>query len=53
LIQKLTLVPDEATIVAEEEAGRRYDYGREGFSEKISGVPASKWLDLSPDGPDA
>ena len=53
LSQKLTFIPDDATVVAEDESGRSYDYGKEGFSEKKPDISASNWLDLFPDGPDA
>jgi len=44
---KLELVPDDAPIVAEDDEGRQYSYGKAGFPES---KPA-EWLGVVPDGP--
>ena len=52
LVSRIKLIADEeATVVAEDESGRRYDYGKEGFPRKKRGVDAATWLGIEPDVP--
>ena len=52
LISRIKLIADEeATVVAGDESGRQYDYGREGFPRKKRGVDAATWLGIEPDVP--
>ena len=42
---------DNATVVAEDEQGRSYDYGKEGFPSASPDITANDWLDVHPDTP--
>ncbi len=47
--EKLVLRVDErAHFVAEDEAGRKYDYSREGFSQDRPRPSAEEWLGVRP-----
>lgn len=47
---KLRLVGDDAfIIVAEDDAGRKYSYGDEGFPETRPDIDAHEWLGVHPD----
>jgi len=48
LESKLKLIPDDAPIIAEDEEGRKYSYGDEGFSYKDPDVSARDWLKIRP-----
>src|SRR4051812_30222773 len=45
---KLTLVADEALIVAEDDLGGSYSYGQEGFPSARLTPSANDWLDVQP-----
>ena len=49
LTSRIELVPDEASIVAEDGSGRSYDYGRQGFPETPPDIAAAHWLEVAPD----
>ena len=38
-----------ATVVAEDEQGKNYDYGRDGFPSSEPDIRAQDWLDVEPD----
>jgi hypothetical protein len=46
---KVELVPDEASMLAEDDEGRAYDYGKEGFPPRSPDLPAREWLGVHPD----
>jgi hypothetical protein len=46
--QKVKLVADEASFVAEDDAGRLYSYGDEGVTEERSKPSAEEWLGVTP-----
>lgn len=48
LESKIELVGDEAPMVAEDDEGRSYSYGAEGFSEARPDVSAQEWLGVRP-----
>ena len=45
---KLQLVADEASMVAEDDEGRSYDYGQEGFPPQRPAPRAAEWLGVEP-----
>lgn len=46
---KVALLPDEAAgIIAEDDAGASYDYGRESFTGKLPSPCAAEWLGVNP-----
>ena len=49
LLSKIELVPDEASMVAENDAGQSYDYGKEGFSHPRPETRAVDWFGVRPD----
>ena len=50
LISRIKLIVDEeATVVAEDENGRQYDYGKESFPRKKRGIDSATWLGVEPD----
>ena len=52
LESRIMLTADErAMVVAEDESGRRYVYGKEGFPRKKRGIDAATWLGVEPDIP--
>ena len=44
LTSRLELVADGASIVAEDDSGRSYDYGKDGFPTGDPDIPAQQWL---------
>ena len=47
---KMELVSrDDASIVAEDDRGGAYDYGREGFTEREPDIRAQEWLGERPE----
>ena len=49
LQQRLTLIIDGSPFIAEDDAGRSYNYGKEGFSQTEPNIKASVWLGITPD----
>lgn len=49
LEEKLTFVYDGSTYIAEDEMGRSYNYGQEGFVDLKPDIQALEWLDVKPD----
>ena len=49
--QQIQLIADEASMVAEDDLGRQYSYGREGFPRGERVVHAETWLGVVPDRP--
>ena len=50
LTEKLTfIVGDDLGMTAEDDEGRKYDYGMEGFSKTQPDIPAIEWLGVEPD----
>ncbi len=48
--EKLIFIPDAAVgMAAEDESGRKYDYGHEGFPKQPPDVHAVVWLGVEPD----
>ncbi len=45
---KVALVPDEAPMIAEDDAGAHYNYGEEGFPERACDIRATDWLGVRP-----
>jgi len=46
---KVVLVPDEsASMIAEDEAGNSYDFGRENFTNQLPSLCAAEWLGVTP-----
>jgi hypothetical protein len=45
---KVSLVAAEAGMIAEDDNGNSYDYGTEGFPEKIPSPSAAEWLGVEP-----
>ena len=50
LESKLQLVADEASMLAEDDEGRAYDYGKEGFPPQRPHPRAAEWLGVQPNG---
>lgn len=48
LESKLNLVADEAAMIAEDEEGRSYNYGAEGFTKNEPDIRARDWLGVKP-----
>jgi hypothetical protein len=48
LESKLKLVGDEAPMIAEDEEGRSYSYGAEGFTKVEPDIRARDWLGVKP-----
>jgi hypothetical protein len=48
IYEKVALEPDEASMVAEDDSGDRYNYGEEGFPERAPDIPAAAWLGVRP-----
>jgi hypothetical protein len=46
--ERLALVPDEASIIAEDDSGAQYNYGQEGFPKRGPDIRAADWLGVSP-----
>ena len=47
---RIKLIADEeATVIAEDECGRQYNYGKEGFPRRKRGLDAETWLGIEPD----
>ena len=47
LTARIELVPDsEASVIAEDNEGNNYDYGKEGFPKEKPKVRAGEWLGL-------
>ena len=49
LEEKLTFVYDGSPFVAEDDSGRSYNYGQEGFVDGKSDILAQAWLSVKPD----
>jgi hypothetical protein len=49
---KVSLVVQDADIVAQDEFGNQYSYGDEGFPARRPRIDARKWLGVEPDRPD-
>jgi len=50
IVAKVSLVADEAGMVAEDDEGGSYDYGKEGFSNESPTPGAAEWLGVHPKG---
>src|SRR5215207_6719124 len=48
LESKLNLVEDDAAMIAEDEEGRSYNYGAEGFPKVEPDMRAQDWLGVKP-----
>ena len=48
IVAKVTLVADEAPIVAEDDLGGSYNYGQEGFPSERPTPRAADWLGVTP-----
>lgn len=52
LTDKIKLIPmNDATVIAEDEQGRTYDYGKDGFSSSKPDIRAKEWLGVEPNTP--
>ena len=49
LQEKLAIIYDDSPYVAEDDLGRSYNYGREGFYDEPPDIQAREWLDVEPD----
>lgn len=49
LTTRLEFVADDASMVAEDDSGRSYDYSMQGFSKSPPDIPAQQWLGVAPD----
>jgi hypothetical protein len=49
LQKKLTLVYDGSTYIAEDDLGKRYNLGQEGFPGVPPDIQAREWLNIEPD----
>jgi hypothetical protein len=49
LEEKLTFVYDGSPYIAEDEIGRRFNYGEEGFPDLPPDIQARDWLNVEPD----
>jgi len=45
---KVVLVPDEVPMIAEDDTGAQYNYGKEGFPERTHDIRAMEWLGVRP-----
>lgn len=48
LESKLNLLGDDADMVAEDEKGRNYSYGADGFTKDEPDIKAQDWLGVKP-----
>ena len=48
IIAKVTLVPDRATMIAEDDSGASYNYGTEGFPQASPTPSAREWFGVTP-----
>jgi len=54
LTERIEFIPDEsAGMIAEDESGNVYNFGRQGFPRSRPALPADEWLSVSPDAPHA
>ena len=51
LTSRLELVPSEPGVIAEDDDGNQYNFGRQGFPESRPFPSAEDWLGVQPDGP--
>jgi hypothetical protein len=51
LTARIWLVPNESGMIAEDEAGNAYDYGKLPFTHSRPAVHADEWLGVRPDTP--
>jgi len=45
---KVTLIPDHAPMIAEDDTGASYNYGQDGFPTPSPVPPAREWFGVSP-----
>lgn len=45
---KIALIADDASMIAEDDAGGSYNYGDEGFPPQFPSPSASEWLGVRP-----
>jgi len=48
IIAKVSLISDEAPMVAEDDLGGSYSYGEEGFASPRPALRAAEWLGVHP-----
>ncbi len=48
LNSKIDLVPDGSPMIAEDDSGNSYSYGKEGFSKMKPEIRAEEWLGVYP-----
>jgi len=46
LADNVELIPDDAPIVAEDDDGHQYSYGKDGFPEKPPDIHTEEWLGI-------
>ena len=46
---KLVFVYDGSPFIAEDDSGRTYNYGQEGFPDETPDIPTHEWLKVEPD----
>ena len=51
LTSKIDLVSSESPVVAEDDFGNQYSYGKRGFPKSRPSPSAEDWLGVQPDGP--
>jgi len=51
ITSRIELVPSESSMVAEDDDGNEYSYGKQGFPESRPTPSAEEWLEVHPDGP--
>jgi len=49
LTEKIQLIADEAPMVAEDNLGNQYSYGKDGFPSTRPNPRAGEWLEVHPD----
>ena len=48
ITSKVSLVPDEAPVIAEDDSGASYSYGKEGFPKRRPSPSAEEWFGVFP-----
>jgi len=49
---RIELVPSDSGVIAEDDNGNQYNYGKQGFPENRPSPSAEEWFGVQPDGPE-
>jgi hypothetical protein len=48
ITSKVSLIPDDAPVIAEDDTGASYNYGKESFPKRRPSLSAEEWFGVSP-----